>query len=182
MKKHSIEWLISTPNNIYRMKKNAILLLLVFVGACKSSTNDESFNIDITAVYKNNINSYKIESNGKVLALFNKSYEYGKVYETKFTKQEMDSIQVELRRITSIKCDTLKEHISDGFRYAITLDNQKQKINLGGNLCAKYESLDKLVYSIVKKVEKRDKKEFYNTFNHMVPPQDITDSIEVNNR
>lgn len=182
MKRHSIEWSMGTPNKIYQIKKIAVLILLGFIGGCKSTSDDESFNIDITAVYKNNINSYKIESNGKVLALFNKSYEYGKVFETKFTKQEMDSIQVELRRITAIKCDTLIKHVSDGFRYAITLDNQKQKINLGGNLCAKYEALDKLVYSIVKKVEKRDKKEFYSTFNQMVPPQDITDSIEVNNR
>jgi len=181
MKKHSIEWSMGTPNNIYKMKKIAILILLVFNGGCKPSTDDESFNIDITAVYKNNINSYKIESNGKVLALFNKTYEYGKVYETEFTKQEMDSIQVELKRITSIKCDTLINHVSDGLRYAITLDNQKQKIYLSGNLCAKYESLDKLVSSIVKKVEKKDKKEFYTNISRMAPSQDITDSIEVNN-
>jgi len=57
------------------------------------------------------------------LVLYNKTYEKGKLYETEFTKQEMDSIQVELRRITAIKCDTLIRHVSDGLRYAITLDN-----------------------------------------------------------
>lgn len=168
------------PNNSQKMKKIILFITLVSLAGCKAPIENENFTIDLTAVFGDNINSYKIDANGKVLVLFNKTYEKGRLYETEFTKQEMDSIQVELRRITAIKCDTLIRHISDGLRYAITLDNQKQKFNLGGNLCAKYEGLDKLVYSIVKKVEKRDKKEFYSTFNRMVPPPYIEpDSTEV---
>lgn len=151
------------------MKKYILLIAIVILAGCKDPIETENFTIDLTAVYNNNINSYKIEPSGKVLVLFNKTYEKGKLYETVFTKQEMDSIQVELQRITSTKCDTLIKNVSDGLRYAITLNNQKQKFNLSGNLCAKYEGLDKLVSSIVKKVEKKDKREFYSTFNRMVP-------------
>jgi len=161
---------MGTLNNSQKMKNIVLLIAFVILAGCKAPTEDENFTIDLTAVFRNNVNSYKIEPNGKVIVLFNKTEENGKLYETEFTKQEMDSIQVELRRITAIKCDTLIKHVSDGLRYAITLDNQKQKINLSGNLCAKYEGLDKLVYSIVKKAEKKNKKEFYSTFNRMVPP------------
>jgi hypothetical protein len=172
MKRKSKRKQILMLNNIYFHKMKKIILFIVFIilFGCKTTDKNENFTIDLTAVYKNNINSYKIEPNGKVMVLFNKTYNKGKLYETEFTKQEMDSIQVKLFEITNIKCDTLIRNVSDGLRYAITLYNQKQKFKLSGNLCAKYEALDKLVYSIVEKVDKKEKKEFYDTFNRMVPP------------
>jgi len=154
------------------MRKMLLFLILFIFISCKTSNESEDFTIDLTAAYSDNINSYKIEPNGKVLVLFNKTYEKGRVFETEFTSFEMDSIQKIFKRIISMKCETLIGISSDGPKYFIVLKNSKGKISLAANTCENYKILDSLAYSIVKMVDKKERYEVYESFKGIVSPTD----------
>jgi len=153
-------------------KKLLVLIIIVTILACGKvkSKNDNFYTIDLTTIYNDRMNSYKIDSDGNALVLFNRVNEIGKLYEVKFPREDIETIQKEIIKINSKKCDSLKGHVFDGTRYSIILENKKGKIFLNGNTCSNYQILDKLVFSIINKVEKINKQEYYQTLKQMSAP------------
>jgi hypothetical protein len=157
---------------IYTNKKTIIsLLIFSFLLNCKKEKVDNTqifYNVDLTATYNNCINSYKIESNGKVTVLLNKVNENGILYESILSKDEIDSIQQKLIKIKHIKCDSTKNQYSDGTNYLMILnDNKNRKIFLTSNTCENYKELDHLIFSIIKKFDKGNKKEVFESLRRV---------------
>lgn len=159
--------------NYLLIKQKFLIFCFAFILlACNKNDfkKNNLYTIDLTTVYNDRMNSYKIDIDGNAVVLLNKINEPGKLYKVKFTMQEVDSIQKEFIKISSKKCDSLEVRVFDGTRYAIILENTKNKIYLRGNICSNYEGLDKLVFSIINKIEKMHKEEYYGTFDQMSAP------------
>lgn len=155
------------------MKKIIIIFTLLLTVRCSKenkSTSATSYNVDLSVIYNNSINSYKIDSDGSVIVFMNKKDEIGRVYKSKLNKAEFDGIQNEIYQISKIKCDSTVNHYADGMNYILILKRNNEKTTLISNTCDKYERVDDFVLRLVKMFDKRKKEEFFDSVILPPPP------------
>ena len=155
------------------MKEIIIILTLILTAGCakeNKSTSATSYSVDLSVMYNNSINSYKIEADSSVIVLLNKKDEIGRVYKSKLNKAEFDNIQNEVYQISKIKCDSTANHYADGMNYILILKRNNEKSTLISNTCDKYEKVDNFVLRLVEMFDKRKKDEFFDSVILPPPP------------
>ena len=160
--------------------KSLFIFTFLFFLSCNNQNIDKNSNydIDITIIYDNNINSYKISKNGEVLFLSNKLNQFGKLYRFVLDKKENENIQKLATDIVALKCDSLKNSFSDEKRHIVIFKNQKSKITLVSNTCKNEDKLNNFVFSIVKKFKSIRKNIVFETLEKSIPPE-LPDSLNI---
>jgi len=147
--------------------RNIVIVFFVFIlVSCqeeKKIHRNTSYSIDLTVMYDKYLNSYKIEYDGSLVILLNEKNEIGKLYKSKFTKEELGSIQKQILNISKIKCDSLVDNYMGGINYILTVTDEKNKIKFFSNNCSNYREVDDFVAYLVKKIENDSKHEYFES-------------------
>jgi len=154
------------------MKKILIILTFALIVGCnKENKSTVAYSsIDLSVMYNNSINSYKIEVDSSVVILLNTKDEMGRLYKSTLNKVQFESIQNEISQIYDIPCDSTTNHYADGMNYVLVIKRNGQKITLVSNTCDKYEKIDNFVLHLVKMLDKQKKHEFFESVILPPPP------------
>lgn len=137
------------------MKKLHFIYIFIFI-SCSNHKTIES--LDITVRYNDFKKFYKIYKDGKILYLKKTINASDSLFETNLTRNEYKSLQNSFDNILKEKCDSTENFYVDGTNYRIILtDNSSIKTVFLSNTCLNYKDLDQVVFSFVKRIDKKKK-------------------------
>lgn len=159
-----------------KFKKEIFLffvLINLFISCKKNQTKDEkvAYYIDLSIQQKKTISSFKIEPNGEGTVLINNISGISSVYQVHFDKIEIDNITKRINGLSLTKCDTIYKNYSDGIRYIMIINDDKQnRKTLISGTCEQLKPLDKVVLYIMSIYDKKEKSLFYESLKIITPP------------
>ncbi|KFF16569.1 hypothetical protein [Flavobacterium hydatis] len=149
------------------------VLINLFISCEKNQTKKQkiAYYIDLSVQQKSTISSFKIEPNGKGIVLINGMSGIDSIYQVQFNKKEIDNITKKINELSLTKCDTIDKNYSDGMRYIMIInDNKQNKKTLISGTCKQLETLDNLVLYIMNIYDKKEKSLFYESLKIITPP------------
>jgi hypothetical protein len=158
----------------YKVYKLFVLVaILSIIVNCKNDSQinkNKFYNIDLAIKYKKQVNSFMIETDGRILVIIKEIYKPDKYYKVIFNDSEMNYIQRVLKKIDFSKCDTINQNVTDGIQYVLYLENKEDKRRVIGGTCEQQKPLDELVKFIDKTFKRKKKKNLFNGLNLIIPP------------